>query len=447
MATEFLHSWDFKRADCGVLKDSTGALIRAEGKGVLYELEHLKVQAEPDPKGLKPIRLIASTANIDRYKDTIAVEGWNLVNFSRNAVGPWCHNTGEPPVLRYTNWDTEEALVLEGLETPRDLYAFGYMIGQMIRAGFINAFSVGFIPLEYEYSDDEARESNWGMPGVDFLSTELTECSPCVVPANPDCLYDPKSFGAPFLAAKARGLDVLPAREMIVKSLDGLPGLWIPKHAAELAYRELGFGQTISIPEPRAMADRKTFVLVVECAAEHEAKVCDLLVKKALNNGATCQVRDAAEGEGDMTSKALVKELTALCKDFGGHAKDFAAHSKDFEGHGKTLTQGNNDLAKCVKDMKAALPPPAAPADPDKTAPASVTKGGATHKMSKAVEAEHATATKALKAMKDLSDGAEPEKPANPPSDDDAKALAQLTALNKANAQILQTLTGRVAPT
>jgi hypothetical protein len=67
---------------------------------------------------------------------------------------------------------------------------------------FLSAVSVGFIPLSYECSNDDASE--WG---IDFLTQELLECSCCPVPANPEAL----------IAAKAADIDVTPIREWCAK--------------------------------------------------------------------------------------------------------------------------------------------------------------------------------------------------------------------------------------
>jgi phage head maturation protease len=58
----------------------------------------------------------------------------------------------------------------------------------MVRAGFISAVSVGFMPLDYSFAgDDEARP--WG---IDFERQALLEISVVPVPANANALIEAK---------------------------------------------------------------------------------------------------------------------------------------------------------------------------------------------------------------------------------------------------------------
>jgi hypothetical protein len=444
MEPAIISEWDFKRAAADVRAKS---IVR---KG--FD-KTLRVVAEDDPTATKPIRFVASTATVDRYGDTIAVEGWDLSNFARNHVMPWCHNTYAPVVGTWNDWGTEDdALVLYGIETPRDLYDFGWMIGQMFRRGFLFAVSVGFIPGKYQFNED--RAGPYG-PGVDFLEQELTECSPVVVPANPEALADPKSFTAPFEKAHAAGLDTSPLARTIEMQLAERDGqrMWIPRAAGERLYKSLGYSRFFSLPAAPASErsmDRKSFILVVECNGDQVEKVRSELEKKARNVGAQVEIKDAADGDGDDAGahikalQGLVKDLTPLAKAFGEHKDGFDGHAKAFGGHAKNMGEHCDALGGYMKELDALL----ADKDPaDKTAAASVERGGAPHKLSKTnhtdVKAAHEALTKVLDRH-----GSD-DKPADGGDGDseDEKALrAELARIKAANAELAMKLTGKVPP-
>ena len=58
----------------------------------------------------------------------------------------------------------------------------------MLREGYLSAVSVGFVPLEWDWADDEARAG-----GIDFKAMDLTEFSVVPVPANPNSLIETRA--------------------------------------------------------------------------------------------------------------------------------------------------------------------------------------------------------------------------------------------------------------
>ena len=147
--------------------------------------------------------VIASTSNIDRDGDTIAVTGWEFDNYIKNPVVLWAHDGWNPPIGRAVNISiTNKQELAMGIEfLNRQIYPDGFseelihehikfaeMTYYMYKSGFINAFSVSFIPKEWKFRDDD---------GIDFLKQELTELSCVSVPANPEALvisdYNPET--------------------------------------------------------------------------------------------------------------------------------------------------------------------------------------------------------------------------------------------------------------
>ena len=127
---------------------------------------------------------VFSTMDVDRHGD-IVMQNWNLDQFRNNPVILNSHNY----------WDTAEVIgkaltdlgvvdnQLQGTiqfavnENPKAKVAFDLVVG-----GYLNAFSVGFMPEEF--SKD----------GV-ILKSTLLEISLVSVPANPHALVQAKSAG------------------------------------------------------------------------------------------------------------------------------------------------------------------------------------------------------------------------------------------------------------
>lgn len=187
---------------------------------------------EDTKDGLK-VPFIISTAAVDRDNDTISVEGWKLDNYRKNPVVLWAHDGRKPPVARSLEEKVEDsALKSTALFATKDLYPFGYMIGQMYAQKFLNAVSVGFDPVKYAWVEDKDRP--WG---VDYLEQHLLEYSCCPVPANPEALVD----------AKAAGIDTSPMLEWVEMVLD--EGIYVPKEQAERIYKILSTKSTFAVPK------------------------------------------------------------------------------------------------------------------------------------------------------------------------------------------------------
>src|SRR6266566_4094365 len=104
---------------------------------------------------------IASTATLDRYREIIEPEGWKLDSYRRNPVFQNAHNYGDILFTLGKALFTEvrdiggrqalcQRIQFATEVNPVDRIAYGLYSG-----GFLNAVSVGFIPLRWE--DGEGR--------------------------------------------------------------------------------------------------------------------------------------------------------------------------------------------------------------------------------------------------------------------------------------------------
>jgi len=120
--------------------------------------------------------IVMSTATEDRHGDIVHQE-WDLKHFKKNPVFLDSHNYDsiEHILGRITKIKVEDG-VLKGrvefaLENPKGMLAYKLAAG-----GFLNATSVGFIPLEF--NDDGS-----------IAKSELLEDSAVSVPANAEALF------------------------------------------------------------------------------------------------------------------------------------------------------------------------------------------------------------------------------------------------------------------
>jgi hypothetical protein len=135
----------------------------------------------------RTFQAVASTPLQDRQGDSIDQSGWVLDNFVKNPVIPWAHCYWELPVGRATQLGVVDGnLQFTYQAPPAGLYDFADTVWAMYRAGFMFAFSVGFLPLEYD--------GNWE-DGYNFTSCELLEISAVPVPANAGALVLAQKMG------------------------------------------------------------------------------------------------------------------------------------------------------------------------------------------------------------------------------------------------------------
>jgi HK97 family phage prohead protease len=154
-----------------------------------------QIQEEADSRIL---RFVFSADTPDREGDTINQSGWVLDNFRKNPVFLWAHDScgglfgGVPglPVGKIIRVDFEDGQ-LKGYvefatekESPMAEYVFN-----SYKAGFLNAVSVGFMPIEYEI-----QEHDNGYYSFRFLKQELLEVSAVPVPALPIALIEGRNL-------------------------------------------------------------------------------------------------------------------------------------------------------------------------------------------------------------------------------------------------------------
>lgn len=178
--------------------------------------------------------VIASSGKMDRLGDTIEPKGWYLTNYKKNPVILWSHSTGGfgsaavPPVARAAKvWiEDEKELKIKGqwAETP-----FAKELRTLVEGGFLNAVSVGFLPLieteqgkGYEIegkfyrraTDEEIKKGIYDSEyGEKFAKQELLEVSWVSVPALPQALVSARKMNLELITKELETIEAEDKKE------------------------------------------------------------------------------------------------------------------------------------------------------------------------------------------------------------------------------------------
>ena len=128
---------------------------------------------------------IASSKTVDRDGDVILPTAFlgRIETFKRNPVMTWAHDQRRPTVGKVVDFQvTEEDFIFEG-EFASEASPFAKEIEALYAGGFLNAFSVGFMP--HQFSKDPVMP---GQSGMTFTDVELLEIACVPVPSNREAL-------------------------------------------------------------------------------------------------------------------------------------------------------------------------------------------------------------------------------------------------------------------
>jgi len=125
---------------------------------------------------------VASTGAMDRDGEILEPTGWDLTNFRKAPRILWGHEAHSLPIGKALDIKTSEKGLLFDFELAEKENDFAKKVADLMRGGFLNTFSVGFMAKEKD--------------GDTFKKMELLEISVVNVPANADAMlsHEYKSF-------------------------------------------------------------------------------------------------------------------------------------------------------------------------------------------------------------------------------------------------------------
>lgn len=130
------------------------------------------------------LEAIASTDSIDRYGDSVDQASWDLKKFKKNPVILANHfYTVQNVIGKATSIKVVDGKLVMKVKFAVKESELAASVWKLIVGGYLNAWSVGFIPKEFE--DEKGKDGKYKRILKDC---ELLEVSAVAVPANADCL-------------------------------------------------------------------------------------------------------------------------------------------------------------------------------------------------------------------------------------------------------------------
>ncbi len=147
--------------------------------------------------GAEPATLdfVASTATLDRYHEVIEPSGWRLEAYRKNPVFQNAHNYGDilftlgKALVTEVRAFGERQALCQRIQFATEVSPIARIAYGLYKGGFLNAVSVGFIPLKWEDGGGSGTNAQSApAPRRRYLEQELLEVSAVAIPANPDAL-------------------------------------------------------------------------------------------------------------------------------------------------------------------------------------------------------------------------------------------------------------------
>lgn len=259
------------------------------------ETELLPITKDAGGSDVRPVRVVVSTAGVDRMGDIIVQEGIDLTAYRKNPVVLWGHDPDCPvaraPEIGVVNGKLQATAIFpaEGMDEECD-YVYG-----KIKAGIVNAASIGFNPIEWEAIDPKQP---WG--GQKFLKSEMLEFSFVSIPANKDCVIIGRSIYSA-LPSEQRELapDTVTVPRRLLDALKALPdrlradGKKAPKGGARGIY----------------LRNANLIEKTIEAAGEVPAEAAAAAEAGPVDTTETVETIEQAAAEVPVTASAVVNQV------------------------------------------------------------------------------------------------------------------------------------------
>jgi HK97 family phage prohead protease len=149
-----------------------------------------KINADDTPE--MEFKVIATNMAVDRDKEIVDVNGWDLENFMKNPVILWGHDLKSLPIgVALKVYRQGDDLIVEGKFASKEGNPIADNVRNLYKEKIIRTVSVGFIGREYTYVKSKDGKEDL----LKWTKQELYELSFVPVPSNPEALSLMKSKG------------------------------------------------------------------------------------------------------------------------------------------------------------------------------------------------------------------------------------------------------------
>jgi len=157
---------------------------------------HGLVRAIPEDKESRTVTFVISDESRDRHRSIIPLESWELKNFIATPIAGWSHEvygkglfTKPDPDNFIGRWDNirvdEGALVGDLTFEDKETNPLAEKLLRKVRNGTLNAVSVGFLPGDGHYGEEDDLEQKGAENETYYYdSAELVEVSLVGIPSN-----------------------------------------------------------------------------------------------------------------------------------------------------------------------------------------------------------------------------------------------------------------------
>lgn len=147
----------------------------------VYAKRDLTAHVEVKDLGDSEVEVIVNSGELDRHGEVLSVEGINIKRYMKNPVVQWAHDYSQPPIAKATKVWKDGKKLMSRMKFATAEYPFAKTIYDLVKGGFLNAVSIGFIPQEME--------------GNTYTKSEMIEYSIVPIPADSSALMTARTLG------------------------------------------------------------------------------------------------------------------------------------------------------------------------------------------------------------------------------------------------------------
>lgn len=146
----------------------------------LKEKQNLNFNVETKALADGELEVIVNSGQADRVNEILDIKGLDISDYQKNPVVLFAHDYSQPAIGKATKiWKTSDGMLKAVVKFATEEYDFAKTIYKLMKNGYMQAFSIGFIP----YDGIEDKDGTFR-----FTASSMLEFSAVPVPADPRAL-------------------------------------------------------------------------------------------------------------------------------------------------------------------------------------------------------------------------------------------------------------------